>query len=146
VAPAGLANYYEPSSDLPAAGAAASAKQETPKPPSEASDSANQATQKPPREAPDSACTTPQRAEPKTAPPAKMLASPAGPTGLLNEKETAALLGLEPATLRNWRVKGQAGTAPHPTVSAGNPVQPGRHRRVASQPRSSINQRAGGRQ
>jgi predicted DNA-binding transcriptional regulator AlpA len=49
----------------------------------------------------------PQRAEPKTAPPAKLVAPPAGSTGLLNEKEAAAVLGLEPATLRNWRVKGQ---------------------------------------
>jgi predicted DNA-binding transcriptional regulator AlpA len=90
-APAGLANY-EPPLDAPPAGANAGATRETPKPSGKA---------------PDGAGAIAQSAASETTPPAKPLAPPAGSTGLLNEKEAAAVLGLEPATLRNWRVKGQ---------------------------------------
>jgi predicted DNA-binding transcriptional regulator AlpA len=84
----GLANYH-PTSNAPPAAAKACANQETP-----------------PTNAPDGARATPQQAEPKTAPPAKLLAPSSSASGLLNEKQAAAMLGLEPATLRNWRVKG----------------------------------------
>jgi predicted DNA-binding transcriptional regulator AlpA len=67
----------------------------------------------PTREAPRSSQADPGRADPmivnapKTTRSTEAAVTPVGSSALLTEKQVASMLSLEPATLRNWRVKGQ---------------------------------------
>jgi predicted DNA-binding transcriptional regulator AlpA len=82
-------------------------------PPQSAVSSLTSAPIDPTHEAPGSSLRDPGRAgpmivnTPKTTRATEAAVTPVGSSALLTEKQVAAMLSLEPATLRNWRVKGQ---------------------------------------